>query len=887
MFELTPLSQALTASRRTFLLRSAGTLAFPMALAACGGGGSGPDDGTGNPAPAEPGTPVVPPVTTPVATPAGNLTRSNAKGTITLPAGATVKIASVENAFASNVPAADGSFDFVSVAESEMFAIAIGPGGKMVLSGLLQAGTAQLSARSTAVCLAYTALGVGVFLPSMQEQYLAAIQASPTLTALEAAVAAAIVARGEGWLDLTDPPLNSALAALQQALAPAAIGGVTVLTAQGQLHGDVKAAGEARVQPQGMSIDKPARVSGLQVVGDGFGTITITNFYRRRSYAYIERLSYKETYTGADIDSPAIVGVQPLKVDATKSITNTLVTLAQYFGGVDDFYDPVVSDKIPTPLAPTSAALTTYRVTSVGLGVTAGDKALLTAQQAEGLRNVCAETFILDIAVPIICGILIPLKTAPMKSFIETLALSRLKDLISTLAAADDFLVNKIVAGNRPLKEVLWDALLTLVNTDSFKNAILLFAQDIIDSLSAAEFAVLPRTNVVNLGAKALLDAISALDLAAQTMDIAAVGLSLAFSDLADRFTIDVSKSAVRLNPLNPLINPGQETVFTLSVIDSDVAVGDLSYEWSCTCQYGDIKDGFKDNTTAGNTFSSSSATVTYTPRPNAKGGDQDVIIGTIYKGQLNNRVPLGSVMTTVAYNTVITPGSVQLLIKTKQTFTADISAKFLSSGTGVKYVWTLTGLGTIGDSPIVTTTLPTITYTAPEMAGADKLELNVTDLRGTVISKASAAITVLGSVVAGIAPQNPRVARSTALNFAVVPLGPSFPSGTTFKWVLTHAPDLFGRTLPIGTSGGGVIGVGITPTTVSGAPLPNSITVVTKDPSITFTANPFGPESNGTTFAWLPELVLTVTVLGASGNVLTTSSTPIQTQVPTSILLP
>ena len=861
MNQLTILSQAISNGRRSFLLRSASTLAFPLALAGCGGGGgSGGSNSTGT------GGATTPPIVA--------LTRSNAKGTLALPAGATVKVTSVENAFGSSAPAADGSFDFVSVAESEMFAVALGPGGKMVLCGLLQAGAAQLSARSTAVCLAYTALGVGVYLPATQQQYLAAMQASPTLAGLEAAVAAAIVARGEAWLDLGDPALKSAVAALQQALSPTALGGASAAQARARILGATQPGSDGRAVRQGMVIDKTDRVSGLQLSGDGVGSITLTNYYRRRSYAYVERVSYKNTFDGAAIASLADVGAQPVKVDATKSITNTLVTLAQLLGGTNDFYDPVVYPGIATPIAPDNAALTSYRVTSVGLGVHLGDLALLTPVQHVGLLNVLAETFVLDIAVPIFCGILIPLRAAPMKTFVEELAVSGLKDMISTLAAADDFLFNKIVAANLPLKDVLWDALLQLVNSDSLKTAFLQFFQRIIDSLSVD--GVLPRTNVVNVGAKALLDALSALDLAAQTMDMVAVGLSFAFSDLADRFAIDVTKSVVRINPLNPLIdNNPQPTSFSLSVIGSDFAAGDLSYKWDTTNLFGDVGT------------SSDLSVLHYSPKGNAKGGDQDVVTGTVFIGNPSVRVPIGKATSTITYSTVITPSPLQLLINTRQTFTADISARLLASGTALRYVWTLTGSGSIGGTAVVTTSTPAIDYTAPSNAGTDSLALSVTDAAGTVITRGSVSITVLGSIAVGIAPQNPQVPRSTVLNFVVNPSGAPFPDGTTFKWVLTGNLDLFGHPTDLGGSGGGLIGVSATPPASSGASVGNTMTVVTTRPAITFAANPFGPEAVGDAFSWYPRCVLTVSVLNASGNVLATSSTPIQTQLPHGILLP
>ena len=849
MNDLTILSQALRHSRRTFLLRTASTVAFPLSLAACGGGdhdntpaagagtGSGGTGGTGTGS----GT-----------TPIVALTQSKAKGTIALPAGSTVTIANVGNALSANAPAVDGSFDFVSAAESEMFAVAVGPGGKMVLCGLLQAGSAtsstQLSARSTAVCLAYTVLGVGVYLPSTQEQYVEAIQASPTLTVLETAVAAAIVARGEAWLDLTDPALKSALAAMQAALSPTALAGSATMASRSRSQSVAGPASEGAVHTQGMAIDKTARTSGIQVTGDGLGTITLTNSYRRRSYAYIDRVSYQDTYTGAITDSPAIVGTQPMKIDATKSITNTLVTLAQLYAGVKDFYDPVVYDSIPTPLAPSTAALTTYRVTSVGLGVTPGDLALLTADQRSGLLIVCAETFVLDIVVPIFAGILIPIKASSMASFTQTFGVSRFKDLISALAASDDILLNKIVAANRPLGEVLWDTLLTLINSDSFKNAILGFFEDLFTSLKPDADAL--EHSPINIGAKILLDSISAADLTAQAMDLIVVGLSYAFSDLADRFTIDVTKSQVRLNPQSPQLDPTLvlPTNFTLSVVDSDLTSDDLSYQWSCTCLFGDISDKVNSSTVNGTSFPSSFPNLAYVPRGQALGGDQDVLTGTVYKGhnitpgQASSRVPIGTVSSTISYSVPFTPSSTVLNFDQQQTFSAAISTTLLQSGRTLKYVWTVTGgNGSLAGASTQTTTDPQITYTAGHVsAGTDTLTLQVVDLLGVVLATGSAAVKVLGNIVVGIGPQNPTLAKGATQVFTAYTAGGTLPNGVNYRWQLM---------------GGGSIGP--------------SLVAVTTGPSITYTAAATGAGPD----------TLSVTVRDADNNALANATTTINIQ--------
>lgn len=62
---------------------------------------------------------------------------------------------------------------------------------------------------------------------------------------------------------------------------------------------------------RGVIIDKTDRVSGLQVTADGAGTMSIANYYRRRVYVYVDRVSYK-VKGGASVDFPGAIPPQPI-----------------------------------------------------------------------------------------------------------------------------------------------------------------------------------------------------------------------------------------------------------------------------------------------------------------------------------------------------------------------------------------------------------------------------------------------------------------------------------------------------------------------------------------------------------------------------------------------
>lgn len=756
--------------RRTFLLTTFGALAFPLTfpLALTGCDDDDSSDGAASSSTVQ-------------------LTRSDAQGTLALPAGASVQIATVANAFASHAPAGDGSFAFVSVAQSPMLAVASGPDGGAVLYGLIQAGSAVLSTQSTAIVLAYFAVGVGVLPSAAQQAYLTAIAASPAVAALASAIGAAIVARGEGWFDTSDTTLSAALKAVQTSLSGSALATSHITSAPDrmqiqQVQGVTSDDAVAKAQPAGMIIDKTARVSGLQVKGDGVGSLTLTNYVRRRSYAYVDRVSYQTSYSGPAVASPMSLGAYPTKVAATSGVSNTLVSIAQFLGG-SGFYTPVVVDGIATPIAPSGvgAVSTVYTLTSVGLGLFPGDLDKLSAAQHTGLLNVCAETVVFDIFLPILCSILIPIRASNFDSFRDGIALGALKDLISTLAASDGVIINKIIAG-ASLQDVLFDIYQLIVNSEGWKNAILVFTEALINSLGGV------LVDFWNNGAKQILDKLSAADFALAIFDTAAVGLSVVTADLADQFNVQVTGSTVRLNPLNPGIDYPQPVSFTATVTDSDLAPGsELSYIWSCTCTFGDIADSMGHTSQVnGTSFSSTSPTLTYAPKSllgvGALGGDQDVVTVEIFLGQINSRAPLGKVSSTITYNTPVTPKAPELAINTQQTFTAGVSPRLLATGIALQYIWTVTGgHGTVGGSSTTTTTEPTVVYTAGAGSGADTISVKVVDLLQTVYSTGSTSVTV-SNVQFAIS--------STAYFSAPMECGylqaigtAGLPSDTTYRW--------------------------------------------------------------------------------------------------------
>lgn len=870
MNQLTTLTQALLQSRRTFVLRSAGAMAFPLALVGCGGGGS---DSTptvnGSDATVDPGTKI-------------QFTAQPLNGSILLPGAVSIPGLSIQSMGTASTSVVNNQFAFNGFAEGPILVGAFDATGNLVLAGLLDATHLQLSAATTALVLASYALSVSIHPSEIQDGYTAVLTAPGALDGLASTISAAIQANGAPWMSTADAGMSAAMAQVFAKFGPTAL---------------QTAAGDAgRAHALGVIVVPTDRTSGLLANADGIGKVVFQNYYRRRVYLYAERMTYTPR-GGLLTNSHEFIQPQPIKVPSVKSLPSILILAGQLIAGVKDYYDPISISPIAIPLYPSDAAVTRYQVTAVGLGNIPGglDVNELSAEQLKGLQQVSADQVILEIVLPLVINFVLPHNKKALKSiydFAETSTI--LRDLSDALLAIDT-IGPKIQAGKAG--DAIQDILLRIVNTSSLRTLLINLVKSWADVSwtlvgDSGLTLVTLQSEFVDKSSKALTGAMAIFNAAKQGFDTLVIMNDLDGSHPADRFTFDTTPSVVKLNPLSVQADHLQAPIpFTASVIDAEVLPNSvLSYRWHCECLFGDISDALHSSVNAGTTFNGSSDVLAYNPTGKGSGGDTETVTVQVFLGAIpdpiDNRQPLGQASSTITYNVAISPSPLQLQVSTQQIFTAAMSARVLESGVVLQYVWTLSGTGSIGAGASVPTTSPSISYTAPANPGTDTLSLKVLTTTGGVITQGSVTITTLGAAAAGISPQNPRVPRSTLLNFTVASSGASFPSGTTFRWVLTNELDVFGRVQNIGASGGGTIGVSpsVLPIGVSpGA----SVTVVTSTPNIVFAANPFGPEAVGDTFAWNPTLILTVTLLGAGGAVLTSSSTVIQTQLPTGILLP
>jgi hypothetical protein len=288
----------------------------------------------------------------------------------------------------------------------------------------------------------------------------------------------------------------------------------------------------------------------------------------------------------------------------------------------------------------------------------------------------------------------------------------------------------------------------------------------------------------------------------------------------------------------------------------------------------------------------------------NAAGGVLQVFDSGIYTYQLSNSSPVSQWTVAVDKQKIaLNPAASTVDIGGDVSFKVDVLG--VDSTLGYSYSWSTTGkvgdLSEVGGGnrrhqtqpPYCSSSNQAIFVFEPvAVAGAtDTVSVDVfsgsncAQGKGQLLGTGLASVTFKTSPV-GISPQNPQVAQESTQNFVVTVSSGSFAAGTSFKWVLTGGLDLFGRARDLRGWGGGTIGVNATVPTSPGSQPVTSVTVTTGTPNITFAENSFGP-GNGPHFYWTDQLNLAVSVLDSSGNVLESSSTLIQTQLPKEITLP
>ena len=426
-------------------------------------------------------------------------------------------------------------------------------------------------------------------------------------------------------------------------------------------------------------IDPSDTRSGLTPVQETMSSVKLINAYRRRGWAYFERVSYVPAAGGAEVPSPAkVTDFEVPPISGTSGLIGTFVDIM--YG--NNAYSQISTSPVSLPLNPSDAKQTTYKLTTVGLGAYKGDADSITSDQERGLRYVAGKTILCDFVIPLVLNVLLTAKGEQIDDYLEWLNGSAVVgDLINTLFVAAPGIWDKAYAGD--MRGAVWDAYQAIQTSATVKLVFLeMLRQGFSNIKDANQFTDYAGTflNVLALGDMIL----TAIDSAVQVCQVSSC-------DRADIWTITVNGSKVKLTPATASIMPDEKATFHAAVPDA-TGSGEspvLAYRWSCTGAYGSLTDSMH----SGNSFDSSSADVDY--KPKGAGGGSDTVSVEVFLVAGGTRTSLGTASAKVTVQKrddapSIYPRKVSVLPGGSQGFTTRLTATGMT-GT-ITYRWSTPG---------------------------------------------------------------------------------------------------------------------------------------------------------------------------------------------------
>ena len=705
-----------------FSRRDAVAILSSLVLTVAGCSGGGDTTGVTNPPPAPPPPPPPPPAGLPVV-----------NGSVSLPAGSSLTPQALSlNVMGQTVtPSSSGAFAVGLSPTAPSMAIVTDSTGTGIMAAMLDpvTGAMAITPRTTAITLTWHALG-GPFLPAtVKSQALALLTADAHMDALGTVIASRIAANPHAIVD-GDSQIATALTNVLDALVPSAI--QQVEPAMSQLRQDSA--------PQ-VVITPPTDQSGIGVRSDGaIIGIDLSNRLRRPLKVYVYEVQKTENGITTDL-IPARLVAGPLDMGEPLAFTPVGGFLSLLNSTAP--FDPFLLGPLATPLDGTSD-ITIYEVVVIGPSANgvippffgAARYATHVAGWNSAIELLFTRTYYVDLVYALmieLSGFSSMLPTAPglvtagpnTKAVVgwpwtgtaTTPALPKdLADLVATLRVIRNVFngggLNAVYKSEEPsLMDQASAAALRLVNKVDW-DATLRTGTNFVAKLAD------PFSGYKSNGA------------------LSKIFRTLAESDRGVIWTVKVSKSNVTILPADPTGQAGEPITFT-TVLSPDLT-STYEYNWAQDSGAGTMSATDGQGTT---TLTTRQTSITLTPGVQ-QSTPFNVTVTVVDVGTPGRRpqVAGASVKVLMLRKATIIPSSVALLRTQQQTFTVTVDGGALPSGT--KYRWTVVGTsGTIGVGT-VTTTSPSITYTAVTK-GKDTLKVEVVDANNVLLARTTAAITV------------------------------------------------------------------------------------------------------------------------------------------------
>ena len=566
----------------------------------------------------DPGTKTVAPIE-----PLPVFTTTTYTGTVMLPTGSHVSVSkvSVINSVTGTSPSSSGAFTITSYNNGSQIAIVLSPAGTPMLMGFLDATHTMISADTTAQVLAFYALGGTYMLTDADRAtYLTGIPQLPGFAALSKAVSTELVANTEAF-GQPDANLTAALGAF--------------FTSVTGIKGKSRTGG---VKPDGLLIDPGNALSGITVLQMPPDQAYTSNAYRRRSHAFVTRVSEK----AAGVTTPDPAAVTDFEIAPTSGVNGgvggaIIDIFNAYFGNQPTEYAPITSDPFSVPLVGMNDQ-TNYQVLVVGPGgQNLGAVSTLTAAQESERLKVSIGGFAEDALIPFLSNFalgsgILPdttrIPSATVQEFKENLIEDLTADFLNLIGSAPQ-LQQEILAGD--YRSAMQD-LYTLTVGGSTFNGIYLDAVTkastvlVSQGFSPGEMSsALDKFNIILNAAGGVL----------QVFDTGVYATQIAGSDAVDTWTIAATNPKVTLTPASTTLNGVGNQLLTAAVPGVDTT--GYSYHWQTTSTVGYLGEVGGSNRSAQTDYCSSSPEALYSNTvPNVAaltGPATDTITVTVFSG--------------------------------------------------------------------------------------------------------------------------------------------------------------------------------------------------------------------------------------------------------------
>lgn len=637
------------------------------------------------------------------------------QGTVDLPQGSPIDRGTLRVVSGlTDVPVqANGAFTAAAEPVGTHFATVVGPDGNPLLFGWLDGEHRSFSPRTTAEVLVYFDLAAYVLVEG--ESRLAIrnqLAGHPALAPLESAVAAALSGAGPGS-PLERPSVTQARIAVLQAIAAAAGPGGSV--GMGII-----------IEPGGV------RLSGVEVGQTGLNNLIITNNFRRRVAAFVDRVSFVPR--GGQDTIPAPLPGQPIRVDAVTGATSPITAVVDYMVGKGAWV-ATVNDPIETPLFPADALSTKYRVVAVGAGANRNPDVPLTPLQQQWQTRMTAELIFFDVALPLIDQML----------SVDNLARSHWgeSELESLFHLFFDFmptgLVEAMNSGN--VQAVALETAKLLAESGP--------GQELLAKI-ALKYAL--RTGVdaetIASKAKSVTNILTAVEVILSLGDLAIIGSDVGTSLQSESWEVTATGARVILVPEFARISQLEIKLFEARVVEAfDGPSPVFHYRWSTTGKHGKIcsATAFNGGPGCGTSFTSSREEVSYAPDAVTEGTDEIRVEVYIVVAGEERAIGEATASVTVYGTTVsIEPGGAAIYGGESATFQAVLDIP--PPDGGLSYRWTSPeSFGTLSPASGSLSGDATVTYTARSgVEGTDQVTVEVFDAQNRSLGSASASVSVL-----------------------------------------------------------------------------------------------------------------------------------------------